>query len=214
VLDDDDEDFLRFMQLVRFRNALLGGCESKLTAFRHQAEIRKDQDFQLVFCSEGKGLDQDEKQLVGVLQILGHELDLGARKYVSETSSFERNAILDQFKKQEIRFVVSMRCLDEGVDLPDARIAYILASSTDPRQWVQRRGRILRLPTNQEVKTAEIIDFVTLPSKSISLNDSVRALVQSEINRVLEFGDDSLNNEEARVLAEMLTSEFNLGSHD
>lgn len=214
VLDDDDEDFLRFMQLVRLRNALLGGCESKLMAFRHQAEIRKDQDFQLVFCSEGKGLDQDEKQLVGVLQILGHELDLGARKYVSETSSFERNAILDQFKKQEIRFVVSMRCLDEGVDLPDARIAYILASSTDPRQWVQRRGRILRLPTNQEVKTAEIIDFVTLPSKSISLNDSVRALVQSEINRVLEFGDDSLNNEEARVLAEMLTSEFNLGSHD
>ena len=64
------------------------------------------------------------------------------------------------------------------------------------------------------MKTAEIIDFVTLPSKSISLNDSVRALVQSEINRVLEFGDDSLNNEEARVLAEMLTSEFNLGSHD
>ena len=214
VLDDDDEDFLRFMQLVRLRNALLGGCESKLTAFRHQAEIRRDHDFQLVFCSEGKGLDQAEKQLVGVLQILGHELDLRARKYVSETSSFERNAILDQFKKQEINFVVSMRCLDEGVDLPDARIAYILASSSDPRQWVQRRGRILRLPTNQEVKTAEIIDFVTLPSNSIALNDSVKTLVQSEINRVLEFGNDSLNNAEARVLAEMLTSEFNLGSHD
>lgn len=214
VLDDDDEDFLKFMQLVRLRNALLGGCESKLTAFQHQAEIRKDHNFQLVFCSEGKGLDQDEKQLVGVLQILGHELDLSARKYVSGTSSFERNAILNQFRKQEIKFVVSMRCLDEGVDLPDARIAYILASSSDPRQWVQRRGRILRLPTNQEVKTAEIIDFVTLPSISIALNDSVKTLVQSEINRVLEFGNDSLNNAEARVLADMLTNEFNLGSDD
>lgn len=118
--------------------------------------------------------------------------------------------ILEQFGAQVIKFVVSMRCLDEGVDLPDARIAYILASSSDPRQWVQRRGRILRLPTNQEVKTAEIIDFVTLPSTSSGINESIKNLVQSEVDRVLEFGDDSLSIAGARVLADELINEFNL----
>ena len=118
--------------------------------------------------------------------------------------------ILEQFGAQVIKFVVSMRCLDEGVDLPDARIAYILASSSDPRQWVQRRGRILRLPSNQEVKTAEIIDFVTLPSTSSGINESIKNLVQSEVDRVLEFGDDSLSIAGARVLADELINEFNL----
>ena len=107
-----------------------------------------------------------------------------------------------------------MRCLDEGVDLPDARIAYLLASSTDPRQWVQRRGRILRLPRDGQVKQAEIIDFVTLPDTSSTLNESVKALVLSEVKRVMEFGEDSINRAEASSFAEKLMEEFNLESHD
>ena len=214
VLDDDDDDFTRFMQLIRVRNALLGSCDSKTSSFQNQAKIRKDLDYQLVFCSEGKGLDQDEKQLTEVVKILGHELELGARKYVSETPPGERIKILKAFSEKTLKFVVSMRCLDEGVDLPDARIAYLLASSTDPRQWVQRRGRILRLPRDGKVKQAEIIDFVTVPDTSSTLNESVKALVLSEVKRVMEFGEDSINNEEASAFAEKLMEEFNLESHD
>jgi superfamily II DNA or RNA helicase len=214
VLDDDDDDFTRFMQLIRVRNALLGSCDSKTSSFQNQADIRKDLDYQLVFCSEGKGLDQDEKQLAEVVKILGRDLELGARKYVSETTPSERIKILKEFSEKALKFVVSMRCLDEGVDLPDARVAYLLASSTDPRQWVQRRGRILRLPRDGNVKQAEIIDFVTLPDTSSTLNESVKALVLSEVKRVMEFGEDSVNSAEAGAFAENLMREFNLESHD
>jgi len=210
VLDDDDDDFEEYMTKVRLRNALLGGCESKLEAFRDQAETRKDADYQLVFCSEGKGFNK-EKQLDEVLLLLGHDLELSARKYIAETSSEERIRILKEFQKQQLKFVVSMKCLDEGVDLPDARIAYILASSTDPRQWVQRRGRILRLPSNNDLKLAEIIDFVTLPRPNSSLSEAVKRLIDNEIKRIIEFGSDSVNSLDALEFVKSLETDFNMG---
>jgi len=143
-----------------------------------------------------------------VLKILGHELEMTAKKYISETSAQDRANILRDFSRQEIQFVVSMRCLDEGVDLPDARIAYILASSTDPRQWVQRRGRILRRSSNGEEKLAEIIDFVTLPAPGEELNALTKDLLDKEIERIEVFGSDSENEDEATRFIEALRADY------
>lgn len=193
----NDDGNPELYKAFRARNAALGNCESKLGAFKEQVLKRKDLCYQLVYCSEGASELQEDKQLVEVLKILGHELEMTARKYISGVSKTERKKILNDFKAQNLKFVVSMKCLDEGVDLPDARVAYILASSTDPRQWVQRRGRILRLPSDGQPKLAMIIDFVTLPP--IGVNGEIgRTLVVKELERVGQFGKDSMNPEVAQ----------------
>jgi superfamily II DNA or RNA helicase len=205
ALDFDENPEL--YKAIRARNAALGNCESKLGAFKSEVLQRLEDNFQLVYCSEGKSDLQSEKQLTEVMRILGIELDLLARKYTSETPKHSRREILEDLLNGDLKFVVSMRCLDEGVDIPDARFAYLLASSSDERQWVQRRGRILRLPRDGEPKLAQIIDFVTFPPYGSSTNIALK-LVRDELMRVKEFGSDSTNPELADKFSRDLEKEF------
>lgn len=205
ALDFDENPEL--YKAIRARNAALGNCESKLSAFKSEVLKRREDNFQLVYCSEGKSELQSEKQLTEVMRILGIELDLSARKYTSETPKQSRREILEDLLEGDLKFVVSMRCLDEGVDIPDARFAYLLASSSDERQWVQRRGRILRLPRDGEPKLAQIIDFVTFPPYGSSTNIALK-LVRDELMRVKEFGSDSTNPELADKFGRDLEEEF------
>lgn len=206
-IDSDENDEL--YRAIRKRNAELGNCESKLQVFKAEALARKDEPYQLVYCSEGKSELQDSKQLDEVVMILGLELELSARKYIGETPPKDRRQILDRFQRKNLKFLVSMKCLDEGVDIPDARIAYLLASSTDPRQWVQRRGRILRLPSDGNPKLAEIVDFVTFPPLGSS-NEIALTLVKNELARVKQFGEDAENPIDADVFVNNFEKKFGI----
>jgi superfamily II DNA or RNA helicase len=102
----------------------------------------------------------------------------------------------------DLKFLLSMKCLDEGVDIPDARVAYLLASSKNPRQSVQRRGRVLRQPPNGDEKIAEIVDFLALPSFDLlDTNDGDIAielkLVRQELERARDFAELAVNRDEA-----------------
>jgi superfamily II DNA or RNA helicase len=82
--------------------------------------------------------------------------------------------------------------LDEGIDVPACRTAYILASSRDPRQFIQRRGRILRRSPGKDVAT--IHDFVVvLPNDAGDEEGFARKLIASELGRVAEFAGLSRN---------------------
>lgn len=91
-----------------------------------------------------------------------------------------------------------MRCLDEGVDVPAARIAYLLASSSNPRQFIQRRGRVLRKATGKD--TADIIDFIVTPPDGASAlqHETERRMLRGELARVEEFAH--LADNEAHTL--------------
>ncbi len=87
-----------------------------------------------------------------------------------------------------------MRCLDEGVDIPDARIAYLMASSSNPRQFMQRRGRILRRAKGKDM--AEILDYLAVPKVGTPINFEVeRSLLIRELERANEFGKLAENYE-------------------
>ena len=77
--------------------------------------------------------------------------------------------------------------LDEGVNIPQIRKAFILASTTVERQWVQRRGRLLRTCDEIGKTHSEIHDFVALPADLNGLDDDERRIVGSELKRVQEF---------------------------
>lgn len=101
------------------------------------------------------------------------------------------------------------RCLDEGIDVPACGTAYILASSRDPRQFVQRRGRILRRSPGKDVAT--IHDYiVTLPLEYEEASDYARRLIKSELIRVAEFSSLSLNRAESYEALAPILRQFDL----
>jgi superfamily II DNA or RNA helicase len=112
--------------------------------------------------------------------------------------------LLDRFDDGSIDVLTSIGCLDEGVDVPATRTAYILASTSNPRQFVQRRGRILRTHPGKDF--AVIHDFITVPSvngQPAFLSDSEfdveRRLLEKELERVSTFAEAARNHPDAEV---------------
>ena len=97
----------------------------------------------------------------------------------------ERNS--GDFSQGHIQCLVSIRVLDEGIDVPEVENAFLLASSRNRRQFVQRRGRILRKSSNKEF--AKLFDFICLPPEG----EKGSKLVDKELERVIEMTEDCLN---------------------
>jgi superfamily II DNA or RNA helicase len=198
-------DYKGFMAAVGKRDAVLDQCDSKIDLFLEAIRQRSDSFFQLVYCGPGKSPLREISQFDQAKIYLAQTLELSIHDFVADTPTNLRPRILDDFGRGiTIKVLIAKECLDEGVDIPDARIAYLLASSDDPRQWTQRRGRILRLPSTG-TKTAEILDFLTLPPKDDS--EQYVEIVKSELQRALAFAADAKNSTEVnQQLDDWLTS--------
>jgi superfamily II DNA or RNA helicase len=108
----------------------------------------------------------------------------------------DRDDILKQFQKGDIDVIASMKCLDEGVDIPRAETAIFCSSTGNPRQFIQRRGRILR--THPAKNHAVIHDLVVIPDYENQLEDSEnfdleKRMVKTELERVMYFASLSKN---------------------
>ena len=113
------------------------------------------------------------------------------RKFISGIK--ERSCILEDFAKGDLEVLTSMKCLDEGVDVPRSELAIFCASTGNPRQFIQRRGRILRLHKDKHM--AVIHDLVVVPEIS-SASESYtmeRSLLATELKRVKDFAMMSEN---------------------
>ena len=113
------------------------------------------------------------------------------RKFVSGQK--DRESILEDFANGDLEVLTSMKCLDEGVDVPRSEMAIFCASTGNPRQFIQRRGRILR--THKEKKYAYIHDLVVVPDIGADCVDyeMERKLILSELRRVRDFASLSRN---------------------
>ncbi len=187
-------------QLLSKRAKVLGHAAGKMDALLGEVSKRRDQQFQLVYCAEGDRPRGDggvggPRQVDQALSLLGNTMGMRVHTYTSQESKGERRTLLDAFGSGDLEVLVSMRCLDEGVDLPDARIAYILASSSNPRQFIQRRGRILRPAVGKS--EAEVLDFIAVPPQDPELFGIERNLFRREMARVVEFSQYAENYGEA-----------------
>ena len=150
----------------------------------------------------------DIKQIEAVTRILGNELGMKVSKFTAEENIDERNAIKQHFKDgDDLQAIVAIKRLDEGVNIPGIRTAFILASTTNPKEYIQRRGRVLRKSPETGKKFVEIFDFVTLPRPLDEVSGLTQEqmrrdlpLVKNELARVLEFGRLSMNSMEASQL--------------
>ena len=190
--DPECEEVVKRLLLARAR--IIGAAENKLPLLLAHLARMKDEARQvgdelrhvLVYCAPGT--HQTVLREVAALGIRCHE-------FVHTVSLKQRTEVLEQFADGNVQALVAIKCLDEGVDVPSTRTAFLLASTTNPREFVQRRGRILRLSRGK--KKAEVFDFVVTPSMS-SPDDVARLLLRRELPRFVEFASDANNQFEAR----------------
>lgn len=131
--------------------------------------------------------DNDAVHLIDVFTAAVKDIDKRTtiKQFISGTN--DKEYILEQFANAEIDVLTSMKCLDEGVDVPRAELAIFCASTGNPRQFVQRRGRILR--QHSEKQFAYIHDLVVISeinpnSESYNLE---RSMLKKELERVNNF---------------------------
>ena len=133
--------------------------------------------------------DKGREQLRATNAMLQDDLHLTVHQLTAEeTQNKQRTSdLLSRFASGDYQVITCMRVLDEGVDVPQVCRAYLLASNTVKRQWIQRRGRILRRCDALEKKIAHLHDFIVIPPEP---DDSGgRAILRSEIERAQEFAE-------------------------
>ncbi len=188
--DRDDNEMVAALLMQRAR--LLGSAANKLVALRELMQQRLDTSHTLIYCGDGSVEDQvteeSTRQLDAVAQLLGSELGYRVNTYTAETSLEDRENLRLLFESGELQGLVAIRCLDEGVDIPAIQTAIMLASSSNPRQFIQRRGRILRSQSNK--KRATLFDMIVLPPDlGRETIDVERNLLKKELQRFVEFAN-------------------------
>lgn len=187
-------------QLLFKRSRLVAGAEEKVPLLKSLLEKKKNDKYILVYCGATKGFEhyegEKEKQIDIVEKMIGNELGMSTHRFTADEDGRTRRLIKEGFADGDYQVVTAIKCLDEGVNIPNIQTAYILASSRNPKEFIQRRGRVLRTAKGKE--RAVIYDFVTLPRPldEIKFGDYEvdRSMVIGELSRVYEFGRYSINS--------------------
>ncbi|RLC70297.1 MAG: DNA phosphorothioation system restriction enzyme, partial [Chloroflexi bacterium] len=154
LINREDEDGQQALKMLLIRRAeLLNKAENKLDILSDLVDAQEIIEHTLFYCAPGQ-IDQ-------VLRLLGWEKGLLIHRFTAEEGTRERQQLLTDFANGDLQALVAMKCLDEGVDVPSTRTAFILASSSNPREFIQRRGRILRRSPGKEFSV--IHDLITVP---------------------------------------------------
>jgi DNA phosphorothioation system restriction enzyme len=219
--DDSISEALKTLLIKRAR--LLASAANKLPALaKILKSLKEPLERAIVYCGDGSVecplTEELDRQITVVTRMMGDELGLRIRRFTCQESGEEREAIIADLKDRDLNAVVAIRCLDEGIDIPDVRIGFLLASSTNPRQFIQRRGRLLRRSEETGKKRAVIYDFIVEPpdfggkldDKAFNLE---RRFFERELQRILEFCGTAENGPEAIHQLETLRRNYNLVAH-
>ena len=182
----------KMMLIKRARIAKKAAAKVRLAAEVVSTEYEPHQSW-LVYC-------EDAGQLTDVLIAL-KEKGLSPIEYHSQMLG-DRAATMDWFRKFG-GVLVSIRCLDEGVDIPAVSHAMILASSQNPRQFIQRRGRVLREAKGKAL--AVIHDAIVVPIDAETEKEQL-GLLRAELVRSVEFAKHALNKMAGAELREIAIS--------
>lgn len=209
-------------KLLIKRARIVAGASNKLHALYDAIKPYKDKHNILVYCGAVKydsseysfSSEDEEKQIEAVLGMLNNELHIYSTKFTSSENSEMRKNIISMFKNEDIQALVAIKCLDEGMNIPAIKTAFILASSTNPKEYIQRRGRVLRKFPGKAY--AEIYDFITLPrqlgvTKYGQENKQIeKNLVRKELSRLIDFANLSKNPSESNVIIKKIYEAYGL----
>ena len=198
----------RFVKYVRARLRIMGMAEEKLARIKTFVDQIKEKDHFVVYCGDGRLFDEQDEEIRHIQFVQNQMDDMGIRtsQFTANENMDRRMELVDMFNKQEIDALVAIRCLDEGINIPSIKSALILSSNDDYREFVQRRGRILRKYKGK--KSADIYDVVVLPSAMCP------KMAIIELRRYYEYAKLALNKEERLAELQTLLSQYGLRLED
>ena len=197
------------------RTRLLAGAECKIGILLDMFKDYVNDNNILVYCGATSVTDEstgeEKRQIDLVTEKLQKELNMSVKRFTAEESLLERQNIKTYFAQGMYQVVTAIKCLDEGVNIPGIKTAFIMSSSRNPKEFVQRRGRLLRKSENK--KKAIIYDFITLPrdlDDVLPSNiDEDKTIIVGEIARMVEFGRLSDNPEVTDNLVNTIMTAYN-----
>lgn len=194
-IDDNKIALKQYTLLLEERQKIIRNAVKKIDAFKEVLDELAEISFCLIYCSPQQIAKVQD--ILCARDIIQHKFTMieGTTPDVAYGGLSERDFILKNFTEGKYQALVAMRCLDEGVDIPAAQIGIVLASSGNPMQYIQRRGRLLRHSPGKE--KAVIYDLIVLPPIE-SFSDPLilkieKKILAKEFMRYLEFAEVSLN---------------------
>lgn len=195
----NDEEKEKWFSLLCFkRQKIIKNAINKYDTFNKILNEMGEIKHCLVYCSpEQIYRVQDVLNERGIVQ---HKFTMneGSKPEEEYNGYSEREFLLQKFAEGAYQALVAMRCLDEGVDVPPAKTAIILASTGNSKQYIQRRGRVLRRFPGKE--KAIIYDIIVIPTLSGAINSDFleleRKILKKELKRYREFASIALNSTE------------------
>lgn len=173
---------------LRNRLRVISMAEEKQTRIHEIVSEISEKDHFVVYCGDGKLFDNntgDELRHIQSIKRVLHAHGFKPSQFTATENMAVRMELVDAFNKGEIDSLVAIRCLDEGINIPSIKSALVLSSNDDYREFVQRRGRILRTYKGKE--HANIYDVVVLPSHDM------QGWAKIELRRFREYGRLALN---------------------
>jgi len=173
---------------LRNRLRVISMAEEKQLRIDEIVNQVAEQDHFVVYCGDGKLFDNNSGEELRHIQVIKRVLsDHGFKssQFTAKENMVDRMDLVDSFNKGEISALAAIRCLDEGINIPSIKSALILSSNDDYREFVQRRGRILRTYKGKEY--AKIYDVIVLPSHDM------QGWAKIEFRRFYEYGRLALN---------------------
>ncbi len=209
---DDLERGEIFTLLCIKRQKIIRNASSKMTTFENILDTISDIKHCLIYCSPQQIVEVQE--ILNKRNIVQHKFTEkeGTKPEIKYDGLSERELLLQRFSEGTYRALVSMKCLDEGVDIPPARLAIMLDNSGNPREYIQRRGRVLRKFSGKD--KAVIFDIIVEPTLKTNLDKSLasieKKIISKELLRVREFAKSSVNFEECLKKMNNLESKYGL----
>lgn len=207
------EDQEKLERLLIKRRRILDNCKAKLTYWFDQMEAQKWEAYTLVYTS-----DKSTEQHTRVCEYM-YDNNVDFSQLTCEETSRKKDVerIINNFRSRAIKVICAKRVLDEGFDIPEITNAYILASTTVHRQWIQRMGRLLRKSDKLPNKIASIHDYIVLPNLEIQTSSTVKQIIKSELKRCYAFSEFSENgwSEDGGIsLVSELASRYGISMED
>ena len=210
------------------RARLIAGGRQKILALEKAIQPYIHDKHILVYCgattmlSENADISdtdsEDIRQIEAVSSLLGNKLGMKTARFTSDEGVDERSTLKKEFARGDLQALVAIKCLDEGVNIPAIKTAFILASTTNPKEYIQRRGRVLRKHKDKEF--AVIYDFITLPHPIGGVHYLTEAqrkleltLVKNELKRAEEFARISRNRPEAMKIIEPIKEAYAINEY-
>jgi superfamily II DNA or RNA helicase len=214
--------------LLLARKRIIHKALNKIDAFKEilRSEFRRKGNlkYTLVYVPEGlepdyseTDIDTETEEDISLINeytraVSATDDSLMVKQYTA--SSKNREQILKDYEEGKVHVLTSMKCLDEGVDVPRSELAIFCSSTGNPRQFIQRRGRVLRL--HKDKVHAVIHDLVVVPeiSESESNYNMERNLVKKELERVVDFSNLAMNKMDTYEALKAVLKYYNLNLND